>query len=38
MPSKFLKGGFHLFARQQDHANLRRVLDTHEITARIFAL
>ena len=32
------KAGFHLFARQQDHAKLRRVLDTHEITARIFAL
>jgi hypothetical protein len=32
------KAGFHLFARQQDHAKLRRVLDSHEITARIFAL
>jgi hypothetical protein len=32
------KAGFHLFARQQDHAKLRRVLDTHEITARIFSL
>ncbi len=32
------KAGFHLFARQQDHAKLRRVLDTQEITARIFAL
>ncbi len=32
------KAGFHLFARQQDHIKLRRVLDTHEITARIFAL
>jgi hypothetical protein len=32
------KAGFHLFARQQDHAKLRHVLDTHEITARIFAL
>jgi len=32
------KAGFHLFARQQDHPKLRRVLDTHEITARIFAL
>jgi hypothetical protein len=32
------KAGFHLFARQQDHAKLRRVLDTHEITARIFTL
>ncbi|MFZ0521031.1 MAG: hypothetical protein WAN14_20730 [Candidatus Acidiferrales bacterium] len=32
------KAGFHLFARQQDHSKLRRVLDTHEITARIFSL
>ena len=32
------KAGFHLFARQQDHAKLRRVLDTQEISARIFAL
>src|SRR5712691_11384469 len=32
------KAGFHLFARQQDHPKLRRVLDTQEITARIFAL
>jgi hypothetical protein len=32
------KAGFHLFARQQDHPKLRRVLDTHEISARIFAL
>jgi hypothetical protein len=32
------KAGFHLFARQQDHAKLRRVLDAHEITARIFSL
>ncbi len=32
------KAGFHLFARQQDHSKLRRVLDTQEITARIFAL
>lgn len=32
------KAGFHLFARQQDHPKLRRVLDTHEITARIFSL
>ena len=32
------KAGFHLFARQQDHPKLRRVLDTHEITARIFTL
>ena len=30
--------GFHLFARQQDHSRLRRILDSHEITARIFAL
>jgi hypothetical protein len=27
-----------MFARQQDHARLRRVLDTQEISARIFAL
>jgi hypothetical protein len=32
------KAGFHLFARQQDHPKLRRVLDTQEITARIFSL
>ena len=32
------KAGFHLFARQQDHPKLRRILDTQEITARIFAL
>ena len=32
------KAGFHMFARQQDHDRLRRVLDTQEITARIFAL
>jgi len=32
------KAGFHLFARPQDHPKLRRVLDTHEITAQIFAL
>ncbi|MGC2332816.1 MAG: hypothetical protein WA581_15290 [Candidatus Acidiferrales bacterium] len=32
------KAGFHVFARQQDHDRLRRVLDSHEITARIFAL
>src|SRR6202521_1139126 len=25
------KAGFHMFARQQDHAKLRRVLDTQEI-------
>jgi hypothetical protein len=35
---KKAKAGFHMFARQQDHAKLRRVLDTQEITARIFAL
>ena len=33
-----VKAGFHMFARQQDHAKLRRVLDTQEISARIFAL
>jgi hypothetical protein len=27
-----------MFARQQDLAKLRRVLDTQEISARIFAL
>jgi hypothetical protein len=32
------KAGFHLFARQQDHPKLRRVLDAQEITTRIFAL
>ena len=32
------KAGFHMFARQQDHAKLRRILDSQEITARIFAL
>lgn len=32
------KAGFHVFARQQDHDKLRRVLDSQEITARIFAL
>jgi len=32
------KARFQLFARQQDHPKLRRVLDTQEITARIFAL
>lgn len=32
------KAGFHVFARQQDHDRLRRVLDSQEITARIFAL
>lgn len=36
--SEKAKAGFHLFARQQDHPKLRRVLDTQEITARIFAL
>ena len=32
------KAGFHVFARQQDHDRLRRVLDSQEISARIFAL
>jgi hypothetical protein len=32
------KAGFHVFARQQDHDRLRRVLDSQEITSRIFAL
>jgi hypothetical protein len=32
------KAGFHMFAHQQDYAKLRRVLDTQEISARIFAL
>lgn len=32
------KAGFHLFARRQDHPKLRRVLDSHEITATIFSL
>ena len=32
------KAGFHMFARQQCHAKLRRVLDTQEISAKIFAL
>ncbi len=32
------KAGFHLFARQQDHPKLRRVLDSQRITERIFAL
>lgn len=36
--SEKVKAGFHMFARQQDHAKLRRVLDTQEISARIFAL
>lgn len=33
-----VKAGFHLFARHQDHPKLRRILDNHEITARIFTL
>src|SRR6266404_2376466 len=36
--SEKAKAGFHMFARQQDHAKLRRILDSQEITARIFAL
>ena len=36
--SEKAKAGFHMFARQQDHAKLRRVLDTQEISARIFSL
>jgi hypothetical protein len=36
--SEKAKAGFQMFARQQDHAKLRRVLDTQEISARIFAL
>lgn len=36
--SEKAKAGFHVFARQQDHDRLRRVLDSQEITARIFAL
>jgi hypothetical protein len=36
--SEKAKAGFHMFAREQDHAKLRRVLDTQEISARIFAL
>jgi hypothetical protein len=36
--SEKAKAGFHMFARQQDYAKLRRVLDTQEISARIFAL
>lgn len=32
------KAGFHLFARSEDHPRLRHVLDSHEITARIFQL
>jgi hypothetical protein len=32
------RAGFHLFARQQDHPKLRRILDSQEITERIFAL
>lgn len=33
-----VKAGFHMFARHQDHDKPRRVLDTQEITATIFAL
>ncbi len=36
--SEKAKAGFHMFARQQDHSKLRRVLDTQEISARIFTL
>jgi hypothetical protein len=36
--SEKARAGFHIFARQQDHPKLRRVLDTQEISARIFAL
>lgn len=36
--SEKTKAGFHMFAHQQDHAKLRRVLDTQEISARIFSL
>lgn len=36
--SEKAKAGFHMFARQQDQAKLRRVLDTQEISAKIFAL
>jgi hypothetical protein len=36
--SEKARAGFHMFARQQDHAKLRRVLDTQEISARIFSL
>ena len=36
--SEKAKAGFHMFARQQDHAKLRRVLDTQEISAKIFSL
>lgn len=32
------RAGFHLYARHQDVDRLRRVMDQHEITARIFAL
>ncbi len=32
------RAGFRLFARQEDHARLRRILNDREITARIFAL
>ena len=37
-PGEKAKAGFHVFARQQDHDRLRRVLDSQQITARIFAL
>ncbi len=36
--SEKAKAGFHMFARPQDHAKLRRVLDTQEIGARIYSL
>jgi len=36
--SEKAKAGFHMFAHQQDHAKLRRVLDAQEISARIFSL
>ena len=32
------RAGFRLYARHQDVDRLRRVMDQHEITARIFAL
>ncbi len=32
------RAGFQLFARREDHARLRRILNDREITARIFAL
>jgi hypothetical protein len=37
-PRRKGQGRISMFARQQDHAKLRRVLDTQEISARIFAL